>query len=133
MDARRFAFEHVLPRGFLGMDRVAGVPLEPLNMWQPSWEMSGRVPDSTPRENDEAIADAILEQDALPPCPRAGRPSARRRFSMNSSVSVLATLDDRRNGRFQWESWMMETLLDLKKLEWEEYESQSSREHMINA
>ncbi|KAL2635363.1 hypothetical protein R1flu_006842 [Riccia fluitans] len=109
MDARWSAFEHVLPRGFLGMDRVAGVPLEPLNMWQvprrnqplpdnddlvgsqipmsqippvqfsfpncaigssqPSWEMSGWVPDSTPRENDEAITDAILEQDALPPRP----------------------------------------------------------------
>ncbi|KAL2611016.1 hypothetical protein R1flu_022708 [Riccia fluitans] len=105
MDAQRSAFEHVLSRGFLGMDHVAGVPLEPLNMWQvprrnqplpddddqvgsqipmsqippvqfsfpncaigslqPSWEMSGRVPDSMPRENDEAIADAILEQDAF--------------------------------------------------------------------
>ncbi|KAL2649836.1 hypothetical protein R1flu_017964 [Riccia fluitans] len=100
---------------------------------QPSWEMSGRVPDSTPRENDEAIADAILEQDALPPRPQAGRHFARRRFSMNSSVPVLATADDRRNGRFQWESWMVETLLDLKKLEWEEYESQSGQEHMISA
>ncbi|KAL2635362.1 hypothetical protein R1flu_006841 [Riccia fluitans] len=28
---------------------------------------------------------------------------------------------------------MVEILLDLKKLEWEEYESQSGREHMISA
>ncbi|KAL2624077.1 hypothetical protein R1flu_008322 [Riccia fluitans] len=28
---------------------------------------------------------------------------------------------------------MVETLLDLKKLEWEEYKSQSGREHMISA
>ncbi|KAL2650665.1 hypothetical protein R1flu_018793 [Riccia fluitans] len=100
---------------------------------QPSWEMSGRVLDSTSRKNDEAIADAILEQDALPPHPQASRSSARRRFSVNSSVPVSARADDRQNSRFQWESWMVETLLDLKKLEWEEYESQSSRKHMISA
>ncbi|KAL2649274.1 hypothetical protein R1flu_017402 [Riccia fluitans] len=52
---------------------------------------------------------------------------------MNSNVPMSASTDDRRNGRFQWESWMVETLLDLKKLEWKEYESQSSQEHMINA
>ncbi|KAL2629330.1 hypothetical protein R1flu_014016 [Riccia fluitans] len=85
------------------MDRVASVPLEPLNMRQvpgrnqplpddddpvesqipmsqiplvrfslpnyaigssqPSWEMSCQVPDSMPRENDEAIADAIIGEN----------------------------------------------------------------------
>ncbi|KAL2651886.1 hypothetical protein R1flu_020014 [Riccia fluitans] len=115
MDARQSAFKHVLPRGFLGMDHVAGVPLEPLNMWQvlgrnqplpddddpigsqipmsqippvrfsfpncaigslqPSWEMSGRVLDSMLRENDEAIADAILCLSMLRQVGNSGRSS----------------------------------------------------------
>ncbi|KAL2642460.1 hypothetical protein R1flu_010047 [Riccia fluitans] len=108
-------------------------PNRAIGSLQPSWEMLGRVLDSMPRENDEAIADAILEQDALPPRPQAGRPSARRRSLVNSSVPMSATADDRQNGHFQWESWMVETLLDLKKLEWEEYEFQSNLGHMISA
>ncbi|KAL3686516.1 hypothetical protein R1sor_009090 [Riccia sorocarpa] len=91
------------------------------------------VPDSTPREAEETAADAILEQE-LPRPPHPARPPVRRRSSGSAGNSQAAEPgNDRRANRFQWESWMVESLLELKKSEWEEYESQTSREHIISA
>ncbi|KAL2641997.1 hypothetical protein R1flu_009584 [Riccia fluitans] len=76
----------------------------------------------SPREREDACVDELLECEIPHPL-RPNRPPARRRSVLATNSAADNAGNDRRAIRFQWEGWMVEALLELKKMEWEEYES----------
>ncbi|KAL2631153.1 hypothetical protein R1flu_015839 [Riccia fluitans] len=85
----------------------------------------------SPREREDAFVDELLEREIPRPL-RPNRPPAQRQFVPTTNSVADNAGNDRRAIRFQWEGWMIEALLELRKMEWEEYESQTTREHMIS-
>ncbi|KAL2633007.1 hypothetical protein R1flu_004486 [Riccia fluitans] len=76
----------------------------------------------SPREREDTCVDELLEREIPRPL-RPNCPPARRRSVPATNSTADNVGNDHQAIRFQWEGWMVEALLELKKMEWEEYES----------